>query len=214
MIPGYYPTLLGGKMLGHHIEFQPSAGGYAGFYGAADTGRYWKITRDGIVWFKQSTPLGPQYMRAYDAGRDEKIIVGDPGGFLNVLNPLATLSRDVRRESEKQELEATTVDSRRTYPEAEARAKEIVAAGAAALQAASANLVAPAIAASSGSELVAAYEERDRAQTDAAIVAKDPKRKKRKKRLAKKAGVPTWVIVAASLAGVGLLALALRRRTQ
>ena len=131
-------------MLGHRISFQPSglasAYGYTSFagfdgygdYGAANTGRYFKITRDGTVFFKPEGWLqGGNYLVAFDGPSREKVISGDPGGYLNF--SITPWKRDVTSEARKRELDEATVDSRGTYREAEQRAREIIAAGEAAL---------------------------------------------------------------------------------
>jgi hypothetical protein len=176
-----------------------------GAFGAADTGRYFKITHDGTVFFKQRTGGITTYLVAFDGPSREKIIVGDPGGYLNFAYPSNVSKRDVTTEARKRELDATTVDSRGTYAEAEKRAREIIAAGEAALQAAAANIVAPKVQVASGSELLAFYDERDRAAAAAAAAAEQAakgKKPKKRKRPAKK-GIPTWAWVA----GGGVLLL-------
>lgn len=181
-----WETISGGRMLGHRIAFQPSrrSGSYGGFYGGAYTSGYYKITRDGKVWFKGAAILGSPYLIAFD-GR-EKLIVGDPGGYLNFGWDASRVN--VWSEAGKQELDAATVDSRGTYPEAEQRAREIVAAGAAALTAARAP-VTPAIPVQSGGELINVYDQQDaaKATVDAALA---PKKKRKKK---PPTTIPLWV---------------------
>jgi hypothetical protein len=206
-----WDTLGGGRMLGHRIAFQPSRlatdygyTSFAGFgdYGAADTGRYFKITRDGTVFFKPDNWWrGGDYKVAFDGPSREKIISGEPGGYINATTK--PWKRDVSSEARKQELDAAVVDSRGTYYEAEKRAKEIIAAGEAALEQAGQNIIPQAIQAGSGSELIAAYDERDRAGAEAARLAaeqaaagKKPGKKKPKKRKPAKKGVPGWVWLA------------------
>jgi len=203
-----WDTMSGGRMLGHRIAFQPSRlatdygyTSFAGFgdYGAADTGKYFKITRDGTVFFKGGLTKGNAYLVAFDGPSRTKIIEGEPGGYINFSYPSNAVKRDVYREAKKQELDAAVVDSRGTYYEAEKRAKEIIAAGEAALEQAGQNIIPQAIQAGSGSELIAAYDERDRAAAAAAADAaagKKPGKKKPKKRKPAKKGVPGWVWLA------------------
>lgn len=175
--------------------------------GAADLSGYWKITSDGIVWFKKSDSIvGVRYYRAFDAQRNEKIILGEPGGYLNVSNPLATLDKNAFSEAARQELEATTVESRGTYSAAEARAKEIVRAGEAALQAGAAGVVAPKFQSSTGEDLIAAYEAR------AAGPMAAPSKKKRKKKK-KPPQTPHWGwVVGGTIVAIGLIQLFRKRR--
>jgi hypothetical protein len=183
-----WETMSGGRMLGHRVAFFPSnvPGSYAGFYGAADTGRMFKITSDGTVFFKASDG----YKIAFDGPAREKIIEGDPGGYINF--SWSPLKRDVFSEARKRELDAMTVESRGTYVEAERRAREIIAAGDAALLAAAPGVIAPKYVVQSGSELINVYDEKDAAAKAATVDA--PKKKKRKP--AKKKGIPSWVWIA------------------
>jgi len=204
------PTLLGGRMLGHHVAFRPSraSGGYGGF-GAADTGKKWRITSDGRVW----TVQGVLTILVFDGMN--KLVYGDPDAWYSFM-PSSTY----QTEEGKRELAATTIDSRNAYADAEARARSIIAGGQAALQqAALAPIVAPQYSVQSGSELVNTYAEKDAARlaaaaTDAALAAAGKKRKKRKPA---KPPIPTWVWVTGGGAVVLLLAvggLALSRRRQ
>ena len=177
--------------------------------GAADLSGFWKITSDGIVWFKKSDALvGVRYYRAFDAQRNEKIILGEPGGYLNVSNLMATLDKNVLTEAARQELEATTVESRGSYPSAEARAKEIVRAGEVALQAGAAGAVAPKFQASTGDELIAAYEARAAEQAKVT----DPAKKKKKKKK-KPPQTPHWGwVVGGAIVAIGLIQFIRRSR--
>ncbi len=200
-------------MLGHRISFQPSGlasaygmTSFAGFdvygdYGAADTGRYFKITRDGTVFFKQRVGGVTSYLVAFDGPSREKVISGDPGGYLNW--SWSPSKRDVFTEARKRELDEAVVDSRGTYAEAEKRAREIIEEGEAALTQAGQNIIPQTIQAGSGSELINVYDERDRAGAEAARLAaeqaaagKKPGKKKPKKRKPAKKGVPGWVWLA------------------
>lgn len=208
-----WETMSGGRMLGHRIAFTPSGlatsygmTSFAGFgdYGAADTGKYFKITLDGTVFFKVGALQGNAYLVAFDGPSRTKVIEGEPGGFINFAYPSNVSKRDVYREARKQELDAAVVDSRGTYYEAEKRAKEIIAAGETALTQAGQSIIPQTIQAGSGSELIAAYDERDRAGAEAARLAaeaaaagkKPPGKKKPKKRRPQKKGVPGWVWLA------------------
>ena len=199
-----WETLGGGRMLGHRVAFQPSrgSGGYGGFYGAADTGKYFKITADGTVFFKASDA----YKIAFDGPSREKIIEGDPGGYVNF--SWSPTKRDVFNEARKRELDAAVVDSRGSYAAAEQRAREIVEGGDAALRAAGQNIVVPKVQVASGSELINVYDERDAAAkaaaaVDAAAGKKPGKKKPKKRKPAKKKGIPSWVWIA----GGGVLLL-------
>lgn len=226
-----WETMSGGRMLGHRIAFMPSGmataygmTSFAGFgdYGAADTGKYFKITRDGTVFFKGGTVQGNAYLVAFDGPSRTKLIEGEPGGYINFSYPWNVSKRDVTREARKQELDAAVVDSRSNYYEAEKRAKEIIAEGEAALEQAGKAIVPQTIQAGSGSELIAAYDERDRAGAEAARLAaeaaaagkKPPGKKKRKKRPAKK-GVPGWVWLAGGGTVLALVvgAIVLKKRS-
>lgn len=205
-----WETLSGGRMLGHRIEFMPSGmatsygmTSFAGFgdYGAADTGRYFKITRDGTVFFKGGTAQMNAYLIAFDGPSRTKVIEGEPGGYINFSYPWNVSKRDVTREARKRELDDATVDSRSNYYEAEKRARELIAEGEAALEQAGKAVIPQTIQAGSGSELIAAYDERDRAGAAAAAAAaaadaKTPGKKKGKKRKPAKKGVPGWVWLA------------------
>ena len=212
-----WETLGGGRMLGHRIAFQPS-GGYGGFYGAADTNRMFKVTADGTVFFKTGMMQGNAYLVAFDGPSRTKIIEGDPGGYINFSYPSNAAKRDVFSEARKRELDAATVDSRGTYAAAEQRAREIIEQGEVALRAAGQNVVAPTVQAGSGSELIAAYDERDLAARAAATVdaATGKKKPKKKKRKPAKKGIPSWVWIAgggALLLVVGGAFLAGRKQT-
>jgi len=191
-----WETLSGGRMLGHRVALQPSRGneGYGGFYGAADTGRYFKVTSDGTVFFKASDG----YKIAFDGPSRTKIIEGAPGGYINFSYPSNVLKRDVFSEARKRELDAAVVDSRGTYAAAEQRAREIVEGGDAALRAAGQNIVVPTVQVASGSELINVYDERDAAAKAAATVdaATGKKKPKKKRKPAKKKGIPSWVWIA------------------
>ena len=211
-----WETMSGGRMLGHRIAFMPSRGngGYGAVLPTGDTSRYFKITTDGTVFFKQRLAGVTTYLIAFDGPSREKIISGDPGGYVNFA--WDTSKRDVTTEARKRELDDATVESRGTYADAEKRAREIIAAGEAALTEAGKAIVAPKVQAGSGSELLAYYDERDRAGAAAAAAAAEAAKKKKPKRKRKpaKKGIPTW----AWIAGGGVLLLlvvggfALRKR--
>jgi hypothetical protein len=159
---------------------------------------------------------GNAYLVAFDGPSREKIISGDPGGYINF--SWSPQKRDVFSEARKRELDDATVDSRGTYAAAEQRAREIIAAGEAALTAAGQRVVAPTVQAGSGSELIAAYDERDLAARAAATVdaATGKKKPKKKKRKPAKKGIPSWVWIAgggALLLVVGGAFLAGRKQT-
>jgi hypothetical protein len=186
-----WPTISGGRMLGHRVAFHPSrvTGSYGGFYGAAaDTGRTFKITRDGKVWFKGAALLGSPYLIAFDG--QTKLISGDPGGYVNLTWDSSKVN--VWGEGAKQELEAATVDSRATYADAERRARELVAAGVAALTAARAP-VAPALPVQSGGELINVYDQQDAARAAQALTDAATTPAKKKPRRPKSKPIPAWI---------------------
>jgi len=210
-----WETLSGGRMLGHRISFQPSGlataygmTSFAGFgaygdYGAANTGRYFKITRDGTVFFKpDGWWVGGDYKVAFDGPSRTKVISGDPGGYINF--SWSPGQKNVTSEARKRELDEAVVDSRGTYAEAEKRAREIIEEGEAALAQAGKAIIPQTIQAGSGSELLAAYDERDRAGAEAARLAaeqaaagkKPGKKKPKKRKKPAKKGVPGWVWLA------------------
>lgn len=223
-----WETLSGGRMLGHRIEFMPSGmataygmTSFAGFgdYGAADTGKYFKITRDGTVFFKGGALQGNAYLVAFDGPSRTKIIEGEPGGYINFSYPSNVSKRDVLREARKRELDDATVDSRSNYYEAEKRARELIAEGEAALEQAGKAIIPQTIQAGSGSELINVYDERDRAGAAAAAAAaadaKTPGKKKGKKRKPAKKGVPGWVWLAGGGVVLALVVggIALKKRS-
>ena len=206
------PTLLGGRMLGHHVAFRPSraSGGYGGFYGAADTSKKWRVTNDGRVW----TVQGVLTILVFDGMN--KLVYGDPDAWYSFM-PASTY----QTEEGKRELAATTIDSRNAYADAEARARSIIAGGQAALQqAALAPAVAPQYNVQSGSELVNVYAEKDAAKlaaaaTDAALATAGKKPAKKRRKPAPKS-IPTWVWAAGGGAVLLLIVggVALSRRRQ
>lgn len=202
------PTLLGGRMLGHHVAFRPSAGavrGYGGFYGAADTSKRWKVTDDGRVWGKYGLNTTNDVL-AFDGAT--KLIYGDPDAWYAYVPTYRFLNTGTRPE-----IAAATIESYATYAEAEARARAIIAGGQAALQqAALAPIVAPQYNVQSGSELINTYAEKDAARLAAAVAL--PKKKPGKK--PRKKPIPTWVWVTGGGAIVLLLVggVALSRRRQ
>ena len=139
---------------------------------------------------------GGNYLVAFDGPSREKVISGDPGGYVNF--SWFPSKRDVTSEARKRELDEAVVDSRGTYAEAEQRAREIIAAGEAALTQAGQSVVPQTIPVSSGSELINVYDERDRAAAEAAAAAgqKPGKKKPKKRKKPAKKGVPGWVWLA------------------
>jgi hypothetical protein len=211
VIPGSYPTVLGGRQVGHHIQFQPS--GVRSDYGDPDPTRYiWKVTNTGVVFYRPQGAKSTAYVLIYDAPSKTRLYRGVPGGFFHY----GVGKHTVFPKAEKAALDANTVASFPNATEAEAYADSIAAGAAQRLAAASAQVVAPKYDVTSGEELFKAFDEadavgRDARQADRAKFLKQ--REKAARRAARKKELQTNLIWGAgALAVLGLGYLLFRKR--
>jgi hypothetical protein len=206
MIPGSYPTILGGRQVGHHIAFQPSSGGYGGFYGDPDPWRYiWKVTSDGLVYDRPQGTKSKGYRLLYDAAQKKRYYFGDPSGFVGYT------TNTIFDVDEKKALDDSAVASFITLAEAEAHADSIVAGAEQRLAAAGEQKVAPKYDVSTGAEFMQRWEAEQEAsrkrteeqQQQQGGAAGGGKKRKPKRRKPRRPPVPVWVW----LVGLGSVAL-------
>lgn len=211
MIPGSYPTVLGGRQVGHHIQFEASR--VQSDYGDPDPTRYiWKVTNTGLVFYRPQGAKSTGYIRIYDAPTKTRFYYGVPGGFFHY----GVGKNTVFPKAEKAALDANTVASFPSAKEAEAYADTIAAGAEQRLAAAAAQVVAPKYEVSSGEELFKAFDEADAVGREARQAERAQFLKKRERaarRAARRKELKTNLIWGAgALAVLGLGYLLFRNR--